>query len=103
MARHQVVALLALAAVLASCATPAPPVPRIVVREVKVPVPVERVPPENLKKCGSEPPGFRFFGTTDPRYRTGLDRDGESRLREWVDSKDRCITAWRVWAKPEAK
>ena len=98
MARLQVAALLALA--LVGCASRPPPVPRIVVREVKVPVPVARVAPEKLQTCGSDRPTFRFFGTTDPRYRTGLDRDGESRLRDWVDSKDRCISAWRVWAKP---
>lgn len=92
--------LLALTVALVGCATPAPPEPRVVVKEVRIPVPVTRTAPPALTSCGNEAPGFRFYATTDPTYRTGLDKDGEQKLREWVDAKDRCIRAWHEWSRP---
>lgn len=77
--------------------------PRIVTREVKVPVPVSRTVPPELANCGSDRPDFRFYGTSDPLYRTGIRRQDEAKLRAWVDSKDRCILGWRVWSKPGSK
>jgi hypothetical protein len=90
-------AAIALLLMLCGCATHAPSPPRIVTHEVKVPVPVARVPPPALKSCGRDAPGFRFSATTDPTVRTGLTPEAEAALRTWVDAKERCLRAWRAW------
>lgn len=97
MARQQV-ALAVVLCLLAGCATK-PPIERIVVREVKVPVPVARVVPDNLSQCGTVRPAFRFYATIDPEYRVGIRSQDEILLRNWVDEKDRCLQAWQTWSR----
>lgn len=100
MVGQQMTRLAALGALclLCSCTT-TPPVERIVVREVKVPVPVARVVPDKLMQCGKNRPEFRFYATIDPDYRVGIRGQDEILLRGWIDQKDRCIQGWQEWSR----
>lgn len=66
--------------------------------EVKVPVPVQRVPPHELF-APIAPPVPIFVSPTDPAASSALTAEGERLLRALIEELLGRLEAWRTWAQ----
>jgi hypothetical protein len=89
-----------LAAVMMSACTPITPAPRVVYREVRVPVPVKATPSGELVTCADKLPHPVFVAVPpESGASSGLTPEGEVLLRELIDRPLRCIDAWKAWSR----
>lgn len=93
--KHLATAFLALS--LAACASQKPDViyPPV---EVKVPVPVHRVPPADLLVDIAPAPDLKFIAPSDAAASSALSPAGERALRRLVRELNARLEAWKSWA-----
>lgn len=95
MARHAAV----LAAVMLAACQPITPAPRVVYREVRVPVVVKAQPDAALLTCADQLPRPVFVPVSPSSgASSGLTPEGEQQLRELIERPLCCIDAWKAWS-----
>lgn len=95
-------AIVLLALTLAACGSTREPAPRVIYREVKVPLLVRVTAPAELQACPGELPRPVFVPVPNGSgASSGLTPEGERALRELVERPLTCLEAWRVWAREE--
>lgn len=86
---------------LCGCAAKTVPPTVVTIREpveVKVPVAVRRVPPQELL-VAAKPPLPVFVAPTDPEASSALTAEGERLFRALVEEMLGRIAAWEAWAQ----
>lgn len=94
MIRSIIAALLCL--FIAGCATDTPP--RIEVQQVKVEIPVKRVPPAALMECGYRGPTPAWLPVDGKPAWAALDEQGQRITRDLIVTIAGCNAAWKAWA-----
>ncbi len=89
-----------LAAVMLTACAQITPAPRVVYREVRVPVAVKAQPDAALLTCADNLPRPAFVPVPpESGASSGLTPAGEQQLRELIERPLRCIDAWKAWSQ----